>query len=170
MHRFFLLLLVVLGACGDEVSSDEVNNSDSTEGPEIIIVNDSSETTDMSDDFTANEGYDMAEDEPANSSGPEGLAEQMAPHAVQLVYIESPLRLSTKVLNESTAADGRKELKVKYRWYDRWSSRPYELIGRLLVNSDGSDADFKVLSRNAELEAYAMVEEKTGTQKHVDQL
>lgn len=179
MYRLLLLLLLLpflFVACGDEASSEQAEGSDSITEPEIVIINDAETSEDMSDDFSDGEkNYDT--DNPTSAAAPssppegqQGMAEAASKEAVKLVFSEQPLRLSIKVLDASTADDGRQKIKVQYRWYDRWSKRPYEMTGQLLVQSDGRDADFKVLKKNAELEAYTMIEGKTATQKHIDQL
>lgn len=71
---------------------------------------------------------------------------------IAMVYPESYKSSNVKILKESTNGD-QLELKIAVSWTDQWVKSPYIIEGLLKVNTDGSNAHFKIIHKNAQAEA-----------------
>jgi hypothetical protein len=92
-------------------------------------------------------------DKPRSGDAPIDFARAIQWRVIGMLYREPCQIVSVKVLNQQETEAGLMEITIEIQWKDKWIRTPYQLQGLLTVNKDGSQAVFKISSKNLEAEA-----------------
>lgn len=89
---------------------------------------------------------------------PSDFATALIYPAIRMVYSDNFAQPRAKVIN--TTKEGNKHtIELSITWKDHWVPK-YRIDGTLMVNADGSDAQFVITDKNVDAEALELTEDK----------
>ena len=174
-----------MASCGDDpkYASDSTSNDSNEEAVDTLVsdVNWDDDLEDESDNY-AEDYSSSSSSSSSGSSGraaagatdndadvikyqsyerignsPKDFATALIYPAIRMVYSDNFAKPKVTV-NNSTQESDRHTIDLTITWKDHWVPK-YQIDGTLMVNTDGSDANFVITDKNVDAEALELTED-----------
>ncbi len=179
----FAVMFLVIAFSGSSCKSKKHGSSDgqdSTKGfissvffsdnqPSTDVITDPSPQVTPPGDWSQPLNVSDIEFYQRSDNSPDEFAKSVLFQAIRMVYTDEFHSPKAKVVSAIENA-GRYTINIKVSWGDRWVSTPYVMDGILEVNTDGSDANFKITNTNTQVEALEFTNEGYRTSKQFTSL